>query len=350
MISVDSFRTYHDGASGLDYFDALTSPVRISGLPFIKTNGNWNRLDNRLTDKYPDGIKMLTECTSGAAISFKTDSKRLSVKVDVIRNHKGALPHMTDNGEMGIDFYVGSGKDKVFGGVFHAQPDENDRYGGVKQLNTDGMSEITLYLPLYAGIKKLEIGLDAGSSVDGPAPYSNGKVLFYGSSITQGACASRPGLSYCNILGRRFDFEVIDFGFSGCARGEEVIAEEIAGLDLTAFVYDYDHNADSAEYLEATHKRFFEIIRKKHPDLPVIMVSKADRMYGLDETLRRRDVIKKTYDDAHRAGDRNVYFVDGVTIYKGLGDECTVDGAHPTDLGFYFMAEAIGSALEKVLK
>ena len=336
--------------NGLCYFDALTSPVRVSGLPFKETNGNWNRLDDRLTDRYPDGLKMLTECTSGAAVSFTTDSKRLAVRVDAIENHKGALPHMANNGSTGIDFYVGSGRGKKFAGVFHALTDANGHFEGTRQLYTEGMAEITLYLPLYAGIKKLEIGLDEDSSIGDPAPYTNGAVMFYGSSITQGACASRPGLAYCNILGRRFDFEVIDFGFSGCAKGEEVIAEEIASLDLSAFVYDYDHNADSAEYLEATHKRFFEIIREKHLDLPVIMVSKADRMYGLDETLRRRDVIKKTYEDAHRAGDCNVYFVDGTAIYKGLGDECTVDGAHPTDLGFYFMAEAIGSALEKVLK
>lgn len=338
------------GAGGLCYFDPLTSPVRISGLPFLGTNGNWNRLDNRLTDKYPDGLKMLTECTSGATVSFKTDSKRIAVNVDGIINHKGALPHMPDNASAGIDFYVGTGKDKRFHNVFSAVPDEIGHWKWERPIEADGMCEITMYMPLYAGIKKLLVGLEPDATVEDSTPPANGKVLFYGSSITQGACASRPGMSYCNILGRMFDFEVIDLGFSGCARGESVIAEEIASIDLSAFVYDYDHNAPTAEELEATHKSFFEIVRRAHPDIPIIIISKADLLFGKEETLRRRDIIKKTYLDAVSAGDLNVRFVDGTTIYGDDAENCTVDGCHPNDIGFRHMVEAIAPVLAEFFK
>jgi len=337
--------------NGFIFFDALRAPVRITGLPWIKTNGNYRRLDDRYFDEYPEGLKMLTDCTSGAQISFKTDSKRVAVRVDGIFNHRTCLPHMADNGAMGIDMYVGSGVDKHFCAVFHAQPGNTERYNGERDLPCSGKVDVTLNLPLYAGIRKLELGLDADALIDDPEPFAIPKpVLFYGSSITQGACACRPGMSYANILGRMFDFEVINLGFSGCAKGEELIAHLIASLDLSAFVYDYDHNAASCEELAATHEPFFRIVRDAHPDLPVIIVSKADMLYGEEKTLMRRDIIKKTYDDAKASGDDNVRFVDGTKIYGDYGAEnCTADGCHPNDFGFRLMAEAIAPALKEAL-
>ena len=337
--------------NGFIYFDALTAPVRISGLPWLKTNGNYRRLDDRYFDEYPEGLQMLTDCTSGAQISFKTDSKRVGIRVDGILNHRSCLPHMADNGAMGIDMYTGSGRDKHFCDVFHAQPGNTESYTGERKVWQQEKVDVTLNLPLYAGIKKLEIGLDADAVLEDPEPFTVPKpVLFYGSSITQGACACRPGMSYANILGRMFDFEVINLGFSGCARGEELIAKLIASLDLAAFIFDYDHNAQSSEELAATHELFFRIVREAHPDLPVVMVSKADMLYGEEETLRRRDIIKRTYDDARSSGDRKVWFVDGTRIYGKYGSEnCTVDGAHPNDFGFRLMTEAIAPSLKEAL-
>lgn len=342
---------YPDSADGegLYYFDAATSPVRISGLPWRATNGNWDRLDNRRNDEYNDGLVMLSHNTSGVQISFKTTSEKLGVRVTGVFYHRG-MPHMTANANMGVDVYIGEGRNRKFLSVIHAEPNENDRYGREIPLSGKEEKEITLYLPLYSGIKSFEIGLDRDSLIGDPSPYDFEKpVLFYGSSITQGACASRPGLSYCNILSRKFNFEEIDLGFSGCARGETVIAELIASLDLAAFVYDYDHNAESAEYLEKTHAPFFEIIRNAHPELPVIMVSKADLLYGAEETRLRRDVIEKTYKDAVACGDKKVWFVDGTKIYGDDADNCTVDGVHPNDLGFRHMVESIYPALAEAL-
>ena len=345
------FKDAAPDGSGLVWLDSLTSPVRISGLPWLASNGNFHRLDDRHMSEYSDGLKMLTTNTSGAQISFRTDSRRIGVKVDGIFNHRDLLPNMADNASMGIDIYVGAGREKRFCDVFCAQPGNTDHYEGVRDLVPDGEEEITLNLPLYSGINKLEIGLDPESSLDAPAPYKYCKpVLFYGSSITQGACASRPGLSYCNILGRMFDFEVVDLGFSGCARGEEIIARLIASVPLSAFVYDYDHNAQNAGYLEATHEAFFRIIREAQPDLPVIMVSKADGLYGREETVRRRDIIKRTYDAAIERGDRKVWFIDGTTIYGDDAENCTVDGCHPNDIGFRHMVEAIYPALKAALE
>lgn len=127
------------------------------------------------------------------------------------------------------------------------------------------------------------------------------------------------------------------------------MAEYISGLDMSVFVFDYDHNAPNAEFLENTHEPFFKAFREKKPDVPVVFVSVADRSYPNFE--ERRDVIFKTYQNALANGDKNVYFIDGQTIYEKVGyDLCTVDGCHPNDLGFWCMANSIGSVLDEIFK
>ena len=114
-------------------------------------------------------------------------------------------------------------------------------------------------------------------------------------------------------------------------------------------VYDYDHNAPDADALQKTHERFFLRVREQCPLLPIILVSAADRSFGEQDRKARRDVIYKTYSNAVQRGDRNVYFVDGATIYSAAGaDFCTVDNTHPNDLGFWCMAQAIGGVMEKI--
>ena len=335
-------------AQGLVYFDAFSSPVRISGLPWRATNGNYHRMDDRLADRYNEGVRTLSANTAGVQISFTTDSKRIGVKVDAECNN--FMPHMPHNSSSGIDIYLGSGRNKKFHRTFFVYMNEPDHYEDTRELGFDGTEEVTLDLPLYCGVKRLLIGLDEGSEIGMPSPYDFERpVLFYGSSITQGACASRPGLAYFNILGRRFNFEVVNMGFSGSARGEAVMAKQIASLPLQAFVFDYDHNADTPEYLEKTHRPFYEIVRNAKPDLPIIFVSKADVTGGVEETAKRRDVIRKTYEYARSRGDKKVWFVDGMKIYGDDAENCTVDGVHPNDIGFRHMADAIEPALKEAL-
>ena len=165
--------------------------------------------------------------------------------------------------------------------------------------------------------------------------------------IQQGGCASHPGNAYFNILSRRLDADIVNLGFSSGCKGEEAMAEYLANLDMSVLVYDYDHNADSAEFLKETHERTFKIIRKKQPNLPVIMITAADRKFGIPE---RRDVIYQTYKNAVISGDNNVYFIDGSTIYAPVGRGlCTVDHIHPNDIGFLMMANAVETVIKKIL-
>ena len=192
------------------------------------------------------------------------------------------------------------------------------------------------------------IGLEEDAIVEPPKEYTHKKpIVFYGSSITQGGCASHAGNCYTNMLSRRFDADILNLGFSGSALGETTMANYIANLNMGIFVYDYDHNAPDTAHLEKTHEKMFKTVREKQPHVPIIMVSAADCLNGT--IPERAEIIRTTYENAVKAGDTNVYFVDGSTIYASVGrDLCTVDGVHPNDTGFYMMAQAIGNVIEQI--
>ena len=141
------------------------------------------------------------------------------------------------------------------------------------------MREITINFPLYNGIESLYIGIDEHSTLEKAAPYKMEKpIVFYGSSVTQGACASRPGTCYPSLLSRWLDADFINLGFSGNDKGEPALAHYIASLEMSAFVYGYGYNARTIEHYKNTYYPFYEIIRKKNPELPIIMMSSPIRL------------------------------------------------------------------------
>ncbi|MBQ3554213.1 MAG: hypothetical protein IJA08_05980 [Clostridia bacterium] len=175
-------------------------------------------------------------------------------------------------------------------------------------------------------------------------------VLFYGSSITEGAHTTRPSNAYTALLSSWLDFDYYNLGFSGGAKGNPEIADFINTLDISAFVLDYDHNAPDVAHLEATHEPFFKKIREKNPNLPILMMTSPDFDYAPDKA-ERREVVRKTYENAVAAGDKNVYFLDGETFF-GTEDRhsCTSDTCHPNDLGHYRMAKVILPVMRKMLE
>lgn len=222
-------------------------------------------------------------------------------------------------------------------------------YESIVRFDSRQLREITVNFPLYGDVKKLYIGLNQEAQVLPAEDYAVTKpVLYYGSSITQGGCASRPGNCYQHILSRRLDCDFVNLGFSGNAKGETVIAEYIADLEMSAFVYDYDHNAPNPEFLQKTHEPFFKIIREKNPNLPVLMLSRP-QWVQTEDVQNRLAVVKATYENSLAAGDKNVYLLSGRQLMELVEDSGNVDGVHPTDSGFLSMANAIEPVLREIL-
>lgn len=218
---------------------------------------------------------------------------------------------------------------------------------------SDKMETITINLPRNDHLLDMEIGVEEHARIEAAPEYTYTKpVVFYGSSITEGGCASRVGNSYVNLLCRWLDADFHNFGFSGSARGELEFAEYIAALlEMSVFVYDYDHNAPTAEHLAQTHERFFQRVRQAYPEIPVIMLSRPDVDGDEEDSAVRREIIRRTYENAVKAGDKKVWFLDGGTFFGEEGrPECTVDGTHPNALGFMRMAEKIYPVLKEALE
>ena len=196
-----------------------------------------------------------------------------------------------------------------------------------------------------------DIYLEKDAVILEATPYShNVPIVYYGSSITQGGCASRPGNSYQAIISRRLDADYINLGFSGSGKAEEAMVQYLAELEMSVFVCDYDHNTPDVEYLKKTHLPLYRTVRTKQPNLPIILISAPNILMNPEGFLTRREVIRETYQIALDEGDKNVYFIDGAELFAGEDwDSCTVDGCHPNDLGFYRMAMRIEKELVRCL-
>ena len=332
------------------FFNVLEEPFKVFGLLFPENEDDvFHRMPYEVAKTVNDGVDTLNHHSAGGRVKFRTNSPYI-----IIRSKEPGIfraPHFTLCGSAGFDFYKSQDGEDVYVGSFLPPYDMKDGYEAKQDTKLSDEADITIHMPLYSRVKSLEIGLKVGSVLKSAKEYKyDVPVVYYGSSITQGGCASRPGMAYQNIISRELDCDHINLGFSGSARAEDTIAEYIAGLKMSVFVYDYDHNTPSIEHLENTHEKMFKTIRESQPDLPIIIVS-APKGNPDDHFKKRRDIIKQTYLNAVAVGDKNVWFIDGSEMmkFKG-GNEATVDNCHPTDLGFRRMADVIGAAVKEALK
>jgi lysophospholipase L1-like esterase len=222
-----------------------------------------------------------------------------------------------------------------------------------------GTREYLLYLPLFNRVASVEIGLPRGATLRkaDARPADRAKpIVFYGTSITHGACASRPGMTHPAILGRRLDRPVINLGFSGNGKLDPEIAALLAELDPAAFVIDCLPNmGGDAEAIAGRAPNLVKTIRAKHPTTPILLVEDRTRAEAfLKDEFRRmhasnRAALRQAYESLVAAGDRHLAYLPGDKLLAADGDD-TVDGSHPSDLGFARHADVFQPALEALLR
>ena len=331
---------------GLKFYNALNAPFEIYGV--YMENGKFRRMPETVAEKVSRGVHHLHANCAGGRVRFCTDSPYVAVNAEY--GNVGDMSHFPLTGSAGFDLYINCGEGERYVHTF-APPRaavDTKKMEAIHNFEKVQMYDVTINFPLYSEVKKLYIGLDENAKVEAPAPYIDKKpIVYYGSSITQGGCASRPGNSYQAYISRRFNCDYINLGFSGNAKAEDTMIDYIKNLDMSVFVYDYDHNAPSVEHLQNTHEKMFKAVREVHPEIPVIIMSRPK--YYLNETeKKRRSIIETTYNNAVSAGDKNVYFIDGKTLMAFCENNGTVDNCHPTDLGFFSMAKAVGDVLGRI--
>ena len=332
---------------GLSFFNMDDEPFVICGGLKRGEDGRLYRLPKDVAESTSPGVLGLCTNTAGGRVRFKTDSKRVAI----IAKYAGMtyMSHFAITGSVGLDLYA----DDVFIGEFRpplSMP--NNVYESVLTIKEERRErDITINLPIYSDLIELYIGLDDDATLKPPAPYTYEKpIVYYGSSVTQGGCASRPGTTYQAYVTRWLDWDHINLGFSGSSKAETAIVDYIASIEnMGVFVCDYDHNSPSAAYLEQTHLPLYRKVREKNPDLPIIIFGRTTRDYDHEDVMRRK-VTERTYEIALAEGDKNVYYVNPLDTFPIAPEEATVDRIHPTDFGFYLMAKALEPTLREIAK
>ena len=341
-------------ADGLVWYSPWNKPFRLEGLGW-DIPGTFRRMPVEHGGQLTQAVDELAWHTAGVKLRFRTNSRRISLRVKLRGVH--AMDHMTATGEAGFDAYIGDVGSMFYVGTARFNRALDSYQSTLCTFPTAERRTVTINFPLYKGVVEMEVGLDDGSRILAPPAHAYKKaIVIYGTSITQGGCATRPGMAYTNILSRRIDAPFINLGFSGSGRGEPGVARVIATLPPPAlFVMDYDANVRSFEKMRETLVPFIEIIRNRWPKTGILVVSRiiyASEAYKDDvrkQRLERRNYQRSVVNRLRRAGDTRIAFVDGGTLLgKDYGD-CSVDGAHQTDLGFLRMANGLERPIKKLL-
>ena len=343
----------HD--NNIIWHDPANEPFQLLGFPWYKEFPVYRRLPPKTGIlPIPDAVDELANHTAGGQVRFMTDSRRIYIRAELCG--PASMGHMAATGQCGFDCYTNAGGRMRFTGCAKYNVSETSYECLLFEQEEKKICEVVLNFPLYMGVKHAAVGLDCGAVINPPLPFKHTqRCIVYGTSIAQGGCASRPGLAYSNILSRRLSAEFINLGFSGSGRGEPVMAEIIASINNPGcYILDYEANVNYA-ILNETMPVFIEILRAKHPATPILVVSKT--LYaalGYSEKAvreqRKNHELQRGIVETHRAaGDNNIHYTDGSLFFGDDFDECTVDGAHPNDIGFMRMADALAPIVSPLI-
>jgi lysophospholipase L1-like esterase len=302
--------------------------------------------------KVPDTVWSLSHQSAGMLVRFQTDATAIWTHY-VLYLGRLAMPHMPATGVSGVDLYARDPQGK-WRWVMCSRPESQEVRQAIVTGLMPGLREYALYLPLYNGVNSLEIGVPRGAAFAGLAPRAARPIVFYGSSITQGACASRPGTVYTAILGRRFERPVVNLGFSGSGRMDAAVGDLMAKIDAAVYVIDCMPNT-GATLARQRCAPLVKMLRAAHPSTPIVL---AEDRRVTNEWIRPH--LQQSHTENHRAlseiyealkkeGIRALYYVHGDGM---LGDdtEGATDGSHPSDLGFLRQADAFEPVLRAALR
>jgi hypothetical protein len=335
MILLSSLRV-HSAETEIQWIDGRD--LTVEGKGWVDTQGFYDRLPAKAEGGVRDPVWSLGKDSAGLCIRFQTSAETVHVQWEVTGSL--AMPHMPATGVSGVDLYSRTEQGWRFVG--------NGRPGGPENtavFHPGKARELCLYLPLYNGTRSVRVGVPAPHEIS-PAPERGLPVVFYGTSITQGGCASRPGMAATNIVGRKLDVPIINLGFSGNGQSEPEMAELIAEIDASVYVLDPLWNM-SLDMVRERIAPLVRVLRASHPDTPILLVE--------DCTIRQDDIptekgraLREIIAGLKDEGITDLHFLSAEGML-GPSDEGTVDGVHPTDLGFMYQAESFTTALQPLL-
>ena len=324
----------------------------VEGKGWTDTISYFDRLPRHAHGVVPDPVWQLSRHAAGMCVLFESDAPAIHARW-TLTEERLAMPHVAASAKSGLDLYArdGEGRWRWVGATRPATFPE------VTETLISGMAprmrSYLLYLPLYNGVTSLHVGVPEGASFRGVPPRTEKTIVYYGTSIAQGASASRPGMAHTAILGRRLDVPVINLGFSGNGRMDLELAHLLGELDAAVYVIDCLPNM-RADMVKERAAQFLRILRSARPATPIVLVEDRThtQSHWLPEWQERhrtsRAALRAAYDALCAEGQRDIVYVEGEDLIGDDG-EGTVDGSHPNDLGFVRIADALEPVLRKVL-
>ena len=296
----------------------------------------------------------LARHSAGLVHRFESDARELHARW-ILTSAKLEMEHMPSSGVSGVDLYA-RGADDSWRWLGRGKVDGQRNEARLAYDLPEGRREYLLYLPLYNGVTTLSVGVPHEALLWPSAPRAESRskpVVFYGTSITQGACASRPGTCHPALLGRRLEREVVNLGFSGNGRMELELAHLLAEIDAACYVLDCLPNLRGQMARELTPP-FVRALRAARPHTPIVLVE--DRTYADAHLVgaraavnaENRAALRAAYDEHVDEGVQGLSYVEGGGLLE-LGGDDTVDGSHPNDLGFLRHADALDAPLRAAL-
>lgn len=310
----------------------------------------FDRLPASAEGKVTSAVWNLSRDSAGMMVRFKTDATAIHVHYKVAKSNLGQ-PHMPATGVSGVDLYARD-KDGKWKWVFVTKPTTQEMKVEIIKGLAPGEREYAAYLPLYNGVEFLSIGVEKGSKFEGLAPRQK-PVVFYGTSITHGACASRPGMVHTGILGRKLDMPVVNLGFSGNGRMDKAVGDYLVQVEAAAYVIDCLPNMGPAD-VAAKCVPLVKQLRAAKPETPIILVE--DRRNTNDWIIPARQkhhtdnhaALKVAYETLLKDGVKGLSYIPGDHLY-GDDAEGATDASHASDLGFMRQAEIFEPVLRKAL-
>jgi lysophospholipase L1-like esterase len=322
----------------------------VEGRAFDDTRNYFDRLPGRARGVVRDAVWNLSRHTSGMAVYFEADAPTIFLRYALL-NAELAMPHMPATGVSGVDLYA------MTDGGWRWVATHLPRAQSIQAQLITGLAPrrcaYHLNLPLYNGVTSLEIGVPKGAAFTPTAPRKDKPILFYGTSITQGGCASRPGMSFTSILGRRLNRPMLNFGFSGNGKTELEVARFLAELDPAMFVIDTVANT-STQQIRQQMEPLVRLLRQDHPITPVLLLDErthdaASLVPGLMKDHRERsEALQTAYDNLIAVGVPHLHLRKGED-FMGDDGEGAVDGSHPADLGMMRYARALEPEVRSIL-
>ncbi len=330
--------------NGIKWIDGKYLP--LEGKAFTNTAHFYNRLPRTVTTNVNDGVRGMLNHSAGMQFRFKTSANRLFFKWKPL--HIGlSMDHMPSTGVSGIDIY----KQEKNGTWRYLKTGRIHDYnkGGACDIWLEPGTPCLVNLPLYNGIASFSLGMATNATIEALPPRASGinkPVVFYGTSITHGGCASRPGLSFVNIAGRKLDVPVVNLGFSGSGKMEFEMSEHLADIDASCYVLDCLWNMDD-KLVEKNYEPFIRNLRSKRPGVPIVMAEQCD-VHNNPQNSKDK-FIHGLYNRLIAEGWKNLVYLPKTNMMPP-DSEGTVDGCHPNDHGMIFLGNAFSKSIAEALE